>query len=168
MTKDEALQLLVSKLQYNQETGDLIWVKARSHRVGKIAGYVGLNGYRRIGSKGYLFRAHRLCWFIVYGSMPEHEIDHINGLKDDNRLCNLRQATLSENRTNVKLRSDNKVGFKGVRRVNRLARPYRVSIQKNGRRISLGNFETAEQAHDAYVKASIKFHGEFANTGKIK
>lgn len=168
MTKDEALQMLVSSLQYNQETGYLIWVKARSHRIGKIAGHVGCSGYRKIGCKGYMFRAHRLCWFIVYGVMPEYEIDHINGLKDDNRLCNLREATLSENRTNVKLRSSNTSGFKGVCIVNRIAKPYRAAIQKNRRRISLGNFETAEQAHDAYVKASIKFHGEFANTGKIK
>jgi hypothetical protein len=168
MTKDEALQLLVSSLQYNQETGHLIWVKARSHRIGKIAGHVDCSGYRKIGCKGYLFRAHRLCWFIVYGAMPKHEIDHINGVKDDNRLCNLREATLSENRINVKLRSDNASGFKGVRKTIRFARPFRAEIQKNGKRISLGCFETAQQAHEAYVKASINFHGEFANSGESK
>ena len=168
MSKDEALQVLVSLLQYNQETGQLVWVKGWINKIGKVAGHVDCSGYRKIGFKKYQFRAHRLCWFIVHGTMPKHEIDHINGLKDDNRLCNLRQATISENRINVKLRSSNKSGFKGVRRVNRIARPFRAAIQKDGLRISLGNFETAEQAHDAYVKASIKFHGEFANTGKIK
>jgi hypothetical protein len=165
MTKDEALQLLVSSLQYNQETGTLTWVKA-SRNNGKIAGHLNNDGYRKIMFKGYQFRAHRVCWCIVYGVMPKHEIDHINGLRGDNRLCNLREATRSENEMNKKVRFDSISRFRGVYQTSKNS--FKATITKNGKKIRLGCFKTAEQAHEAYVKASINFHGEFANSGKIK
>ena len=164
MTRLEALQVAIDSLKYNQETGELVWVKGRSDRVGKVAGNVDSRGYRKIMVKGHNFRAHRICWVIAYGSEPANEIDHINGLKDDNRLRNLREATRSQNCMNMKVRSDNKSGFKGVY-WREHAKRFTASIWKDGKRKTLGYFDTAEQAHKSYIQASINMHGEFANTG---
>lgn len=164
MTKDEALTIAKESLSYNAESGVLIWSKGRSDRIGKNAGNVDSSGYRKIMVGGINFRAHRLCWMLAYGEYPNEEIDHINSIKDDNRLTNLRQATRSQNCMNMKLRSDNKSGFKGVY-WREHAKRFTASIWKDGKRKTLGYFDTAEQAHKAYVQASINVHGEFANTG---
>jgi hypothetical protein len=63
---------------------------------------------------GELYMAHRLAWLYVTGRMPSDQIDHINGLKDDNRWNNLREATNKENSENLKQYSNNKTGFRGV------------------------------------------------------
>ena len=164
MTKDDALKIAAKSLHYNSETGVLIWSIGRADRIGNIAGYVDSSGYRKVMVKGFNFRAHVLCWFIHHGKLPNGEIDHINGKKDDNRMDNLREATRSQNCMNMKLRSDNASGFKGVY-WREHAKRFTANIWKDSKRKSLGYFDTAEQAHDAYVKASKEVHQEFANTG---
>jgi len=164
MTKNEAAKLAPEFLYYNPKNGVLIWSKGRADRIGKAAGYVDDSGYRKVSIKGFNFRAHRLCWLIHYGTEPDGEIDHINGIKDDNRIENLREATRSQNCMNMKLRSDNASGFKGVY-WREHAKRFTASVWKDGKRKSLGYFDTAEQAHEAYVQASACAHGEFANTG---
>jgi hypothetical protein len=57
-------------------------------------------GYLSVSFMGHMWRAHRLAWRISHGHWPDHEIDHINGMKDDNRLANLRDVTHSENMRN--------------------------------------------------------------------
>lgn len=166
MTKNDALKIAIESLHYDPKLGRLIWSKARADRIGKVAGHVDRSGYRKIMVKGFNFRAHRLCWLIHYGTEPDGEIDHINGIKDDNRIENLREATRSQNCMNMKLRSDNASGFKGVY-WREHAKRFTASIWKDGKRKSLGYFNTAEQAHEAYVQASACAHGEFANTGVL-
>lgn len=139
---------LKSLFYYNQLTG--IFTRTRN---GKEAGCKNTLSYIviRIGSRlnNKLYLAHRLAWLYVYGSMPEFEIDHINGDPSDNRLVNLRSARHSENLRNLKLRVDNKSGYKGVTFDKKLNK-FRAAYFKLGKRCHLGLFDCAEDASNAY------------------
>lgn len=103
--------------------------------------------------------AHRLAWLIVTGCWPTHEIDHINGSKADNRLCNLRAATPEQNKRNTHHR--NNTGLIGAS-YSSVNGKFRAQIRVGGKRKFLGWFTNAEDAHTAYVDAARKYHGEFA------
>jgi len=141
---------------YNPEDGHLRWKKRAARRVviGAIAGSL-RGGYRVVMVHGRHCYAHRLIWLWVHGEWPMVMIDHINGIKDDNCLLNLREATRSENLAN-QFRKD---GLKGVWR-NR--KRWSARINKDGVRHHLGNFLTPELAHAAYCKAAKSMFGEFA------
>ena len=96
----------------------------------------------------------------MHGYLPEI-IDHINGIKNDNRICNLRAADDSKNAMNRRIRSDNTTGFKGVM-FHKKNKKFVSQIQTNGEQKHLGYYATAEQAHQAYVAAAKELHGEFA------
>jgi hypothetical protein len=151
-------------LDYDPETGVFRW---RCHRGGRaragdIAGAVNSGGYRFIRIKGEgRYLAHRLAWFYVHGEWPVGMLDHANHDQLDNRLANLRPATMRENRGNSKVRSDNLTGLKGVSRQRGTSRLV-ARITKNGKQLYLGSFATAEEAHAAYCKAAEEIFGEFA------
>jgi len=90
--------------------------------------------------------------------------DHINGDKLDNRRANLRVCSTSDNNRNQRLSKDNTSGFKGVC-WNKQSKKWQANITVNWKQKSLGLFATPSQAHDAYQKAAIEFHGDFANFG---
>jgi hypothetical protein len=154
-------------LCYIPETGKFIWRNPRwpSH---KLTGCAGCNTGRYIVIRvnGITYRAHRLAWYYVYGSMPDGQLDHINGDKTDNRICNLRLATPAENISNRGLQYNNSSGYKGVTRLK--SGRWSANIRNDGCRNHLGTFDTAEQAHAAYCEAARDLHGEFANTGVRK
>jgi hypothetical protein len=150
-------------LHYDPETGEFTWIgrALRSRmRPGMKAGTIcTTTGYRMLNVDGHRCIGHRLAWFYVYGRWPAREIDHINGIRADNRIINLREATRWENLANAKRRDyTNPRGtrFEGAR--NR----WRAQIKVRGKQICLGTFLTAEDAHKAYVEAAKKYHGEFA------
>jgi hypothetical protein len=151
-------------LDYDPETGAFRWkIKpAGRNKIGSVAGGVSSSGYWCIALDGNRFGAHRLAWLYVHGVLPPADIDHINCDRLDNRLANLRLATRSENMRNSRgLPSAS--GLKGAHwRAHR--KPWRSSIRKDGKRLHLGCFATAEEAHAAYTKAATKLHGEFART----
>jgi hypothetical protein len=85
---------------YDCETGEIRWaakVPRSKTKIGDIAGSVMRDGYRRVIVHGKFVLAHRLAWLMYYGKFPENEIDHINRNRADNRICNLREATRSQN-----------------------------------------------------------------------
>lgn len=89
-------EVLKSLLYYDPETGIFVWLVTRQRSpAGKEAGGYDEKGYRRICVNGTKVRAHRLAWLYMTGEWPEDQLDHINGLKDDNRFVNLREATNS-------------------------------------------------------------------------
>jgi len=92
------------------------------------------------------------------------EVDHINGNPLDQRMENLRICTKSQNLMNSKKSTRNKTGYKGVSFDNseRVKRPYRVFIRRDGKNVSLGNYSTAEEAHEVYKIASKMEYGEYA------
>lgn len=148
-------------LNYDPETGFLKKKKTRrTDWIGKKAGCIGSGGYRVVNIHNIHYSAHRLAWLWMTGDDPE-EIDHINGNRDDNRFCNLRAASLTENRRNSKMKSTNKSGYKGVcwgKQHNK----WRSTITVNRRHIHLGLFNCPTAAHIAYCNAARKLHGEFA------
>ena len=155
MTQDELKQML----DYSPDTGEFTWLvsSAKRIKIGDIAGSPQSRGYRQIKINGKNYQLHRLVWLYVHGSFPTHCIDHINGVKHDNRLSNLREATSAENMQNVKRYKSNSSGFIGVVRYEQRNK-WTAQIQKNGKRIFLGYFDTPEEAHDAYLKAKVELH----------
>lgn len=130
-------------------------------RAGAIAGTIHATGYRRIQIDRSLKLAHRVAWLYVYGQWPSDEIDHINGLKDDNRICNLRLATRGQNRSNSKINKNKKLRFKGVY-WHEKKKNFSAAIRANKKQYHIGYFKSAEAASRAYAEAALRFHGEFA------
>jgi len=150
-------------LDYNPETGEFIWKKnIRKILVGCIAGTVDRNKYRRININHQRYLAHRLAWFYMTGDWPEQYIDHINHNRDDNRFSNLRLATKSENSRNAKRNKNNTSGYKGV---SKKGNKFIAQIWVDYKRINLGLFDTAEQAHIAYIQAAKTHFKDFAYSG---
>lgn len=151
---------LRSVLNYCQDTGVFTWVCSGPGRKRQQAGCVDRSGYRFITVDYKQHLAHRLAWFYVHGEEPEF-IDHINGCRDDNSLANLRPATASQNQGNSKRPKHNTTGFKGVT-VDKRNGKFLAKIWDRGGSRFIGSFETAAEAHDAYLNAARKKFGEFA------
>ena len=163
MVTQERLKYLFS---YNAETGHLIRkVSTSSNAIaGNRSGSLDNGtGYRRLRLDSKIYQEHRIIWLLVKGSFPPDYIDHINGVKDDNRLCNLREATNAENQYNQGNRSNNTSGFKGVSYHKRSGK-YIANITIHGHQKYLGLHETIKEAHTAYCEASLKYHKEFSRT----
>lgn len=158
---DISISRLHELLDYNDETGALIWKSniTKRNRIGSKAGCEKSCGYVRIQINGSLYQAHRIAWALHFGEWPKSSIDHINCIRNDNRICNLRDATHHQNMMNSRIRSHNKCGFKGVYKSRN---KYRAQISFFGKRVLLGYFETPEMAHEAYAAAAKKLHGDFS------
>ena len=144
---------------YSPETGELRWATKASRKVvpGAVAGCITVHGYRQVRVDGKFYKAHRIAWLLRTGEWPEHEIDHANGVRDDNRWVNLREATSAENKQNMARRSDNTSGYTGVIFEKRV-KLWEARVVMDGRIYSAGYFDTPEQAADAYAKAKSELH----------
>lgn len=158
ITQDELKELL----HYDHDTGVFTWIASsgRRSRIGGIAGSINGRGYINIGIKYVMYLAHRLVWVYVHGHEPPNEIDHINRIKNDNRLVNLRLATRSENMLNKGIMATNTSGYKGVS-FNSRDKKWIVMCLIDGKHHYIGRFDTAEEASSAYVEFAEKNHGEF-------
>lgn len=132
-------------------------------KIGQQAGCVNPQGYVRISIDGQYYQGHRLAWLHYYGKWPTGVIDHKDGNRANNAINNLRDCTRRQNLQNMKTQKNNQCGMKGVsKRPNAKSNKWRANIRHNGKLIHLGNFETAEAAHEAYVQAAKRLFGEFA------
>lgn len=152
--------VLRERLWYDKEAGTFIW--AISGRglpgAGKIAGSQAAGGYWRIHILGVTYLAHRLAWFYVYGTWPTCEIDHINGNRTDNRIENLRDVSVAENRQNQRrAQRTSQHGFLGAH-FDKRKRVWRARIHHQGKYLSLGHHETPQEAHAAYIAAKRRLH----------
>lgn len=149
-------------LDYNPETGELHWKHWRPGvRKDMSAGCLRDDGYIQLIIGHRTYRAHRLAWMYVHGRWPDGDIDHVNMNRSDNRLANLREASRSQNVANSRARANNPTGLKGVSFCKRKGK-FRSQIKIKGRQKFLGHFNSAEDAHAAYVKAANDNFGEFA------
>ena len=173
-----SVESLRESLSYDPDSGLLTWKERpremfaseaihrswNTRRAGTPAlNHMNHNGYLVGLFMGKGIRAHRAAWAIHYGEWPKDQIDHVNGIKTDNRISNLREASQSENKRNTRTYSNNKCGLKGVH-WHKINKAWVARIGYMGRQISLGKFETAEDAHQAYCEAAKFYHGEFART----
>jgi hypothetical protein len=147
--------------------GQLIWkVDRRSRKVkGTIAGWNNNLNYKSVcvGSKQY--KIHQLVWILHNGDIPKDKIiDHINGNPNDNRIGNLRLATMSENQYNSKIRKDNKSGIKGVH-WDKKSNKWKAQLVIKGKKTGLGYYVDLELAELVINEARDKFHGNFSNKG---
>jgi hypothetical protein len=137
-------------LDYNPDTGIFSWKvsKAKRIKVGSVAGCKNNLGYILIRIDGKIYLAHRLAWLYTHGDFPLNCIDHINQIKDDNRICNLRDVTVSENMQN----QSQVLGY------TKNGSKYKATITLNNILYQLGSYATKEQARQAYLDAKIKLH----------
>ena len=152
-------QQLKEYLEYRD--GHLWWVKksARCIKIGQQFGSYHDKGYRQGWFKGKMYKEHRLIWLIVYGRLPDKDLDHINGVKDDNRIGNLREATKSENLYNKKgIGGSSK--YKGVS-FNKRLQKYVAYASLNKKRYHLGTFECEIAAAKAYDEFANRNFGNY-------
>lgn len=139
-------------LNYDPETGVLMWISSnRGRRSGEIAGYIksgARGGYRRLELSGNQYPAHRLAWLYVYGQWPTQQIDHVNGVRDDNRIANLREVSPAENQHNQKK----------ARGYSRHNNSWVARIMVGWKLIHLGCFLTESEARAAYLAAKRIYH----------
>lgn len=152
---------LKERLSYNENTGVFTWIKTppcNSMYLGEKAGSKHIDGYWHISIDGTHYLAHRLAWLYVHGSFPNEFIDHKNGIRNDNRMCNLREASRLQNNSNRKLNKNNKTGFKGVSKRGNM---WRVRIRKNGNLLNIGSYPRIELAIAAYQNKANQLFGVF-------
>lgn len=139
MSNPNLTQARVKELFDYREDGKLIWKKQIGSRamVGTVAGYLGKNGYRQLRLAKKLYRGHRIVWLWHYGYLPENGVDHINRERDDNRIENLREVSMSCNIRNTGNFSHNTSGVKGVR-LYRSGEKWIAQVKVSGKSIHLG------------------------------
>lgn len=159
---------LKERLHYCPDTGIFTWIKlnpqARNLLVGIRAGSFHVRGYRQICVDNKSYTEHRLAFLYVEGVFPEHQVDHINQSKGDNRWANLRHATQTKNSQNCPLRKDNTSGALGVR-WNGPGKKWSARITVCKKPIFLGYYDDIADAVAARKAANIKY-GFHENHGR--
>lgn len=162
--REESLshETLTRVLDYDPATGVFVWKvdRGRSTKAGSVAGTLN-RGYVQLSIEKKLYAGHRVAWFYVHKTWPANELDHINMVRDDNRMVNLREVTKTENNRNVGIKSHNSIGFKGVCKHKDKFVAY---ITVNSETKYLGIFHTPEEASAAYAAASKLYHGEYGRS----
>jgi AP2 domain. len=154
-------QARLKKVLYcDPETGLFTWIARASNKgpnhVGNMAGGENNWGYIKIKIYGVFYLAHILAWLYMKGEWPKHEIDHKDTDPSNNKWKNLRPATRSINCQNLrKAHRDSKTGLLGVS-WNKKG-PF-SQIRFGGKNHYLGNYQTEELAHEAYLKAKREQH----------
>lgn len=150
---------LKEALHYDRKAGVFTWREPRPGlRVGDTAGCLRPDGYVVIRIDGVLYRANRLAWLYVHGRWPAADAEHRNGVRSENRIRNLREATRSQNLQNLRrAKTNNASGLLGVC-LHRRSGKWRATIKANGKQQHLGLFTNKNEAHAAYLKAKRELH----------
>jgi HNH endonuclease len=151
---DRLRELLV----YEPTTGVFTNRVTRHHRAktGEVSGTVNANGYVDMSIDGKRYLAHRLAWLYMTGEWPKQLIDHEDGNRANNVWKNLRDESRLINQQNY--RRATKASGSGLLGAFRVGKRFKSSIRAEGRVINLGCFDTAIEAHEAYVAAKRIYH----------
>lgn len=174
-------KLLKELLFYSEDSGEFVWRERSINHFddgkggalrrcniwnarysGKVAGSLNKLGYIVISIFNEPKLAHRLAWVFVYGS-DSNCIDHINHIRSDNRIDNLRSISKNENHWNMNLYKTNKYGISGVYRV-RNGNMWMARITKKQKVYHLGTFDSFDKAAAARKEAEV-LHGFHVNHG---
>ncbi len=147
MTRLEKCELAKLKgYTYNSETGEIFNTKGDINKRIK-------SGYNRIRISNNKIRyelfGHHFAWYMTYGNLDFEQIDHINRNKTDNRILNLRNVTNQQNQFNLNCK-----GYYFNKKVNK----YQSHLKLNKKHISLGYYNTEEEARQAYLQGKEKYH----------
>jgi hypothetical protein len=162
MAKPYPTQARLKELfDYNPDTGEFTRLittgnngKAKAGMV--IKGNKDTHGHLQLSVDNVSYRAHRLAWVWMHGVIElDMQIDHINRIKDDNRACNLRLVTASENKQNTKRQINNTSGCSGVSKQHN---KWNASIKIQGKRIHLGSFINKEDAIKVRIMAVQQYY----------
>ncbi len=158
---------LLELVEYFPDTGLLVnRINRGNSPKGKVLGTKNASGHLVAQLDKVMYLVHRLVWFYSFKEWPTEIIDHIDRNPSNNRLDNLREANKAGNIYNSKLRVDNTSGLKGVYFDKRRGHYYsQIVIQ--GKKEYLGRFNSAEEAHTAYIQKCKENHGEFLNEDLI-
>lgn len=134
-------------LDYDKTTGIFVWTtrKKYSLKIGSVAGTKNAQGYIDIQIDNIKHKAHRLAWLYCYGKFPEKNIDHINKIRNDNSIKNLREANHSENGQNRTLNKSNTSGFRNVT-YHKPAKKWYAYLRLKNKIVYSGFFSSAEEA----------------------
>lgn len=147
MDEKEKCELLIEKgYVYNSETGIITNPKNKILTSKTGGGYLIISYF--INKQNYRVVSHRFAWYYINKEIP-NEIDHINRIRDDNRIINLRNVTPQENKWN-----QNRKGYHWKKSHNK----YEVRIKLNSKHIWIGLFNTEIEAREAYLKAKEQYH----------
>lgn len=153
-----SLERLREVLGYDPLTGHLVRKRCswRPDVVGRVCGSHDRRGYLCVSIDHVTHKAHRLAWFHHYGVRPQFEIDHINGIKDDNRIANLRDVPGAINCQNV--RKANSRSSTGVLGVFREGNRFRACVVIGRKQRRIGTFDTVDEASAAYLQVKREIH----------
>ena len=160
MTEQDVSKVL-AQLSYDPETGIFHHRKnAGCMLAGQRAGNKDSSGHIQFCVDRKMYLAHRVAFLFVEGKMPpdDMEVDHINGIRHDNRWCNLRLATRQQNSWNRACHKNSKSGLRGVRFAKRRGK-WEALIYLNKRQKHIGYYSTAEEASQAFAEAVKKYRG---------
>lgn len=160
LTQERLKQVLV----YDPVTGRMHHLGRMGVKHGSKAGASDIEGYLVVRVDGVKHRANRLAWLYMTGEHPDGQIDHVNGIRSDDRFCNLRLVSNKQNGRNQRLQSGNKSGVTGVCWHKRFGK-WIAQIRVDGKYIYLGMFSDIEDAA-AVRKAAEVEHGFHANHGR--
>jgi hypothetical protein len=160
-----SLTQTLAKEFFEHRDGVLYWKKQTSTRViaGSKAGRVDTNGYVIIGLNRKRYKAHRIIFLMLNGYVPPI-LDHIDGNRSNNKIKNLRAATVSQNLQNSKTYKSNTSGIKGVS-WEKDRNKWKVQIMLRGKNKVIRNLEDLELAELVAIEVRNKYHGEYANHG---
>ena len=151
-------ELFSKHFSYDPDTGIITWkISPATHiPIGSEAGGIYDSGYGRIKFNGQAYTTHRVVWLLYHKSWPKTQIDHINRIRSDNHISNLREVTNSQNKQNSGVTSKGQSGFRGVTKSGDkwLAR----ITPQSGKRVLLGRFDSPEEASEAYINAKQQYH----------
>jgi hypothetical protein len=156
------LAALKTQYEYDPETGLFRFrVKVGYKLEGQFAGSSNLAGYTQLRYRRKTLRAHRVAWAFEKGYWPKLALDHINGIRTDNRIANLREVTASQNQHNRSPSKGKTSNFKGVCKVKGTQK-WKASLGFKGEVYNLGHYDTEEEAALAYNKRASELFGEYA------